>query len=433
MKRIRLLGSVLIFLLAALSVASNAGAQGTPHVDVLTFDGAISTATFDYFDRGIETAEQDGASCVIIQLNTPGGDAGATLKIMQRFENARVPVVVFIWPRGSLAASAGTYITLAAHVAAMAPKTTIGAAAPVTGQGQDLPETLKEKLVNTLAGQAKNFAQRRGEEAAEWAEKAVRESLVATEQEALEKGIIDLIAEDLDDLLAQLDGRQVMVGTQEFTLRTRGATVTDIPTTFIEQLLSILINPNVAFILLTLGVNGLIFELSSPGGYVAGIVGSVCLLLSLYAFQVLTVNYMGLALIALAFVLFVLDIKAPTHGVLTAGGIVTFALGALILFNSPYYAVSKSLIFSVALGTGAFFAFVVTKALRAQKWHVTTGREGLIGQIAEARTDLTPEGTVFLQGEHWKAVIEEGTAQKGEKVRVIEAEGFRLRVRKLED
>jgi membrane-bound serine protease (ClpP class) len=433
MKKIRLLGTVLIFLLASLSIASNAGAQGTPHVDVLTFDGAISTAAFDYFDRGIETAEQDGASCVIIQLNTPGGDAGATLKITQRFENARVPVVVFIWPRGSLAASAGTYITLAAHVAAMAPKTTIGAAAPVSGQGQELPETAKEKLVNTLAGQAKNFAQRRGEEAAEWAEKAVRESLVATEQEALEKGIIDLIAEDLDDLLAQLDGREVMVGSQEFTLHTRGATVTHIPMTFVEQLLSILINPNVAFILLTLGVNGLLFELSSPGGYVAGIVGSICLLLSLYSFQVLSVNYMGLALIALAFVLFVLDIKAPTHGVLTAGGIVTFALGALILFNSPYYAVSRSLIFSVALATGAFFAFVMTKALRAQKWHVTTGREGLIGQIAEVRTDLTPEGTVFLRGEYWQATLEEGTAQKGEKVQVIDAEGFRLRVRKLED
>jgi len=381
-----------IVLLASLSIASNAGAQSTPHVDVLTFDGAISTAAFDYFDRGIETAEQDGASCVIIQLNTPGGELGATLKIMERFENARVPVVVFIWPRGGLAASAGTYITLAAHVAAMAPKTTIGAAAPVSGQGQDLFETLKEKQVNTLAGKVRNFAQRRGEEAVEWAEKAVRESLVATEQEALEKGVIDLIADDLDDLLVQLDGREVMVGTQEFTLHTRGATVTHIPMTFTEQLLSILINPNVAFILLTLGVNGLIFELSSPGGYVAGIVGSVCLLLSLYALQVLSVNYMGLALIALAFVLFVLDIKAPTHGVLTVGGVVTFVLGALILFNSPYYAVSKSLIFSVALATGAFFAFVVTKALRAQKWHVTTGREGLIGQTAEARTDLTPEG-----------------------------------------
>ena len=433
MKRIRFLGWVFIVLLASLSIASNAGAQSTPHVDVLPFDGAISTAAFDYFDRGIETAEQDGASCVIIQLNTPGGESLATLKIMQRFENARVPVVVFIWPRGSLAASAGTYITLAAHVAAMAPKTTIGAAAPVSGQGQELPETVKEKLVNTLAGQAKTFARRRGEEAAEWAEKAVRESLVATEQEALEKGIIDLIADDLDALLAQLDGREVMVGTQEFTVHTHGATVNHIPMTFIEQLLSILVNPNVALSLLSLGVTGLIFELSSPGGYVAGIVGSVCLLLGLYSLQVISVNYMGLALIALAFVLFVLDIKAPTHGILTAGGIVTFVLGALILFNSPYYSVSKSLVFGIALTLGVFFAFVVAKALRAQKRHVTTGREGLIGRTAEARTDLTPEGTVFLQGEHWKAILEEGTAQKGEQVRVVDAEGFRLRVRKLEE
>jgi membrane-bound serine protease (ClpP class) len=381
MKRIRFLGWVSIVLLASLSIASNAGAQSTPHVDVLTFDGAISTATFDYFDRGIETAEQDGASCVIIQLNTPGGESLATLKIMQRFENARVPVVVF----------------------------------------------------NTLAGQAKTFARRRGEEAAEWAEKAVRESLVATEQEALEKGIIDLIANDLDALLAQLDGREVMVGTQEFTVHTHGATVNHIPMTFIEQLLSILVNPNVALSLLSLGVTGLIFELSSPGGYVAGIVGSVCLLLGLYSLQVISVNYMGLALIALAFVLFVLDIKAPTHGILTAGGIVTFVLGALILFNSPYYSVSKSLVFGIALTLGVFFAFVVAKALRAQKRHVTTGREGLIGQTAKARTDLTPEGTVFLQGEHWKATIEEGTAQKGEQVRVVDAEGFRLRVRKLEE
>jgi membrane-bound serine protease (ClpP class) len=431
MKKNRFLGWVSIVLLASLSIASNAGAQSTPHVDVLTFDGAISTAAFDYFDRGIETGEQDGASCVIIQLNTPGGELGATLKIMERFENARVPVVVFIWPRGGLAASAGTYIALAAHVAAMAPKTTIGAAAPVSGQGQDLFETLKEKQVNTLAGKVRNFAQRRGEEAVEWAEKAVRESLVATEQEAMEKGVIDLIADDLDDLLVQLDRREVMVGTQEFALHTRGATVTHIPMTFIEQLLSILVNPNVALSLLSLGVTGLIFELSSPGGYVAGIVGSVCLLLGLYSLQVLSVNYMGLALIALAFVLFVLDIKAPTHGVLTAGGIVTFVLGALILFNSPYYAVSKSLVFGIALTLGVFFAFVVAKALRAQKRHVTTGREGLIGQTAEARTDLTPEGTVFLQGEHWKAILEEGTAKKGEQVRVIDVEGFCLRVTKL--
>lgn len=237
------MGWVLIVLLASLSIVSSAVAQGTSRVDVLTFDGAISTATFDYFDRGIETAEQDGASCVIIQLNTPGGEVGATLKIMERFENARVPVVVFIWPRGGLAASAGTYITMAAHVAAMAPKTTIGAAAPVTGQGQDLFETLKEKQVNTLVGKLKNFAQRRGEEVVEWTEGAVRESLVATEDEALEKGIIDLIADDLDDLLIQLSGREVTVGAQEFTLLTRGATVNHIPMTFIEQLLSIQSTP----------------------------------------------------------------------------------------------------------------------------------------------------------------------------------------------
>ncbi len=427
---LRIVVCLWVVLWAALGLTAGVGAQAETRVDVLSYGGAISAATFDYFDRGIRIAEREAATAVIIELNTPGGDVGTTLKIMQRFENARVPVVIYIYPRGSLAASAGTYITLSAHVAAMAPKTTIGAASPVGGGGEELPKTIKEKLVNTLTGQAKRYAERRGEKAVEWAEKAVTEALVANEREALELGVIDLVADDLNDLLDKLDGREVELASGTVTLHTKGADVNPVPMSFIEQLLAILINHNTAFILLTLGVNALLFELSSPGGYVSGIVGIICIILALYSFQVLSVNYMGLALIGLAFVLFVLDIKAPTHGVLTVGGIVSLVFGALILFNTPYYVLSRGLVFSVALATGGFFAFAMAKVVRIQSKPPVTGIEGLIGQPAEVRTALAPKGTVFLKGELWQAVAEDGPIDRGEMVEVVAADGFCLRVRK---
>jgi membrane-bound serine protease (ClpP class) len=279
-----------------------------------------------------------------------------------------------------------------------------------------------------LQADIEGLAKRRGEKAVEWARQAVSEARAATAEEALELGVIDFIAVDLSDLLRQMDGFTVTVNGREVTLHTEGAPTEELPMTAAERFLHTITNPNIAFILMTLGLNGILFELSSPGGYAAGVVGAICLLLAFYALGVLDVNYSGLLFIALAFVLFVLDIKAPTHGVLTVGGIVSFVLGSLILFNSPFYSVSRNLVVGVGLATGAFFAFVVAKAVTIQRRPATTGAEGLVGALGNARTDLSPGGTVFVKGEWWQAEAEDGPLQAGERVRVKSVEGFRLRV-----
>ena len=421
-------GFYLLLVLAAL--LPGASAQEPGQVLVLTFKGAVTPILSSYVERGILAAESGGAEALILQLDTPGGSSDITKEISQRMIQARVPIVVYVAPARAHAGSAGTFITLAAHVAAMAPGSSIGAASPVSGEGQELPETMLKKATNILVADIKNLAQRRGEKAVEWAARAVEEAAAATAQEALELGVIDVIANDVDDLLQQLDGFEVEVGGEKHTLRTAGAPVAHLPLNSFEQFMNTVLNPNIAFILLTLGLNALLFELSSPGGYAAGIVGAVCLLLGLYALGVLPVNYSGLFFIGLAFVLFVLDIKAPTHGALTLGGIASFVFGALMLFNSPYFGVSLPLVIGVGLATGGFFFFAMAKAVAAQRVPAVTGGEGLVGQIAEARTGLDPEGIVFVQGERWNAVAEDGPVAAGERVEVLGRDGFRLRVRK---
>jgi membrane-bound serine protease (ClpP class) len=396
----------------------------------LEIEGPVTPIMISYIERGIRAAETDGAEALIIKLDTPGGQIDLMSDIVQVLLEADVPVVVYVYPPGAYAASAGTLITLAAHVAAMAPGTTIGAASPVGSQGEDLGETLETKIKEDLKAQARALAARRGEEAVAWAESAVEEAKAATAQEALELGVIDFVANDLDDLLKQMDGFQVEVDSREVTLETADATVREQPMTFIEQFLHIITNPTIAFILLTVGINAILFELSSPGGYAAGIVGAICLLLAFYALGVLPVNYSGLILIGLAFVLFVVDIKAPTHGVLTAGGIVSLVAGALLLFNSPLYRVSIIAVVSVALVTGIFFAFAVAKVAQAQRRPAVTGREGLVGELAQARTALDPEGTVFVKGEFWESEAIDGPIEAGEKVEIVSVDGFHLRVRR---
>ncbi len=396
---------------------------------VMEVTGPVTPIMLSFIERGIEEAEEQGAEALVIMLNTPGGDVELTKTIIQAMIAADVPVVVYVAPRGARAASAGTFITLAGHVAAMAPTTSIGAASPVSGQGEEIPETLKDKITNILQADIEGLAQRRGEKAVEWAREAVSEARAATAEEALELGVIDFIANDLEDLLRQMDGFSVTLHDgQEVMLQTADAATEEVPMTPIEQFLHTVTNPNIAFILLTLGINGILFELSSPGGYAAGVVGVICLLLAFYALGVLDVNYTGLLFIALAFVLFVIDIKAPTHGVLTVGGIVSFVLGSLLLFNSPFYAVSRSLVISVGLATGAFFAFIVAKAVLVQRRPATTGAEGLIGALATVRTDLAPTGTVYLKGEWWEAEADAPPIEAGEQVRVKSVDGFRMRV-----
>jgi membrane-bound serine protease (ClpP class) len=426
-QRVRWIVYLVLILTSLLSSAVNA--QTERQVLVMEVTGPVTPVMLSFIERGIEEAEGQGAEALVIMLNTPGGDVELTKTIIQAMIAADVPMVVYVAPRGARAASAGTFITLAGHVAAMAPTTSIGAASPISGQGEELSETLKGKITNILQADIEGLAQRRGEKAVEWAREAVSEARAATAEEALELGVIDFIANDLEDLLRQMDGFSVTLHDgQEVTLQTADAATEEVPMTPIEQFLHTITNPNIAFILLTLGINGILFELSSPGGYAAGVVGVICLLLAFYALGVLDVNYTGLLFIALAFVLFVIDIKAPTHGMLTVGGIVSFILGSLLLFNSPFYAVSRSLVISVGLATGAFFAFIVAKAVLIQRRPATTGAEGLIGALATVRTDLAPTGTVYLKGEWWEAEADTPPIEAGEQVRVKSVDGFRVRV-----
>ncbi len=424
-----ILGQVLVF-------AGPAAAQEGRTVYVLTVDGAITATINDYIARGIRLAERDEVEAVVIRLNTPGGDVASTTKIMETMENARVPVIVYVWPRGGMAASAGTLILLAAHGAAMAPRTTIGAAHPVTLPGAEgtVSQDAIEKVVNVLVEHATLFAERRGEAAVDWAKRAIRESATAGPEEALELGVIDLIASDLDELLAGMDGRTFTLGDRtEKTIHTASATVQEIPLSPIERLLQVLINPNIAFILLTIGVQAILIELSSPGGWVAGFIGVLCLALAAYSLGVLPFNWLGLVLMATAIVLFILDIKAPTHGALTFAGTVSFIAGALILFNaplSPYGQISIPLVIVVGILTALFFAFVIAKALQAQKPRSVTGREGLIGRSGVAKSRLDPEGWVLVAGERWNAVAEDGPINEGDEVEVVRVEGFRVVVRK---
>jgi membrane-bound serine protease (ClpP class) len=423
---------LLLWLVWIVSATTGAIAQegAAPHVDVLEIEGPVTPIMISYIERGIDTAEENGAEALIIQLDTPGGQVDLMGEVVRTILDAGVPVVVYVWPPGAYAASAGTLITLAGHVAAMAPGTTIGAASPVGSQGEDLGETMESKIKEDLKAQARALAEHRGEEAMAWAESAIEEAKAATAQEALEMNVIDFVAEDLQDLMEQMDGHQVTVRGEEMTLQTAGARTDDLPMNFIEQVLHTITNPTIAFLLLSLGPTAILFELSSPGGYVAGIVGVICLLLGFYAVGVLPVNYAGLLFMALAFVLFIADLKAPTHGALTIGGIVSLVVGGLMLFNSPLYRVSVTAIVSVAVTAGLFFGFAVTKVVQAHRRPAVTGREGLIGQLAQARTSLDPEGTVFLKGELWVATVTGGPVEAGETVEIVAVEGFHLQVRR---
>ncbi len=426
--------AVLWITLVALLPLTTATAQVERQVHVLTVDGAISSATADYFSRGVELAEREGAEAVVILLNTPGGDVASTLKIMETLENAETPVIVYVWPRGGMAASAGTLITLAAAGAAMAPHTTIGAAHPVVPGGVEVDADAIEKTVNVLVEHAGAFAARRGQEAVDWAELAIRESETANEQEALELGLIDLVAEDLDDLLAQFDGRVVPLGAGEVTLHTATTAVRETPMSPVEQILSVLINPNVAFLLLTLGIQLIILELWAPGGWVAGFVGVFCLALAAYAMRILPLNWLGLLLIGVSFVLFFLDVKTPGVEALTFVGVGTFIAGALVLFNvsggSPYGRVSVPLVVGMALAIGGFFAFIVAKGLRAQKLPPVTSVSTLVGCRGVVRSPLDPLGTVQVAGELWTALADDEPLAEDEPIEVVAVEGLRLRVQR---
>lgn len=433
MRKWFLISVLAIVLLSLLPGQSRSAAQSeAPLVLVITAEGPVSSAMSEYLKRSIRLAEQEGAELLIFELNTPGGSVELMQSMVQTILESEVPVVVYIYPRGAMAGSAGTVITLAGHVAAMAPGTAIGAASPISIEGQDLDQTAQTKVKNILKATVRSLAERRPAEAIKLAEATIETAEAVSATEALEIGLVDFVANDVDDLLAQLDGFTVKVKGEERALKTAGAQVEQVRSTFIEQILAVLTNPNIVFLLLTIGVQAILIELSSPGGWIAGFIGVVCLALAVYGLGILPVNWFGLVFLVIAFVLFVLDIKAPTHGALTAAGIGSLIVGALVLFNSPsvpaFQRVSVPLVIGTSIATGLIFLGVVGYALRAMKAPVRTGVESLVGRTGVVRAALEPVGTVQVGGELWTASAQrEGeTLPRGAKIRVVGVQGVRL-------
>lgn len=418
-------------LLASLAVAQRDGRE----VLVLNVEGPVTPVMLSYIERGIEQADVDNAEALVIRLNTPGGSVDLTKRIIQAMIAADVPVVVYVWPPGGMAASAGTFITLAGHAAAMAPNTSIGAASPVDGSGAEIDETMRAKIENILTADMRSLAERRGDEAIAWAEEAITEAKAANADEALKLGVIDFVADDLDDLLQQLDGFEVEVVGQPVTLHTANAATRTIEPTTLEEILGILTSPTIALLLISLGSLGIMYEIIHPGGYIGGIIGVILLLMGLFAVGQLPVNYAGLALIILAIGLFVAELFTPTFGALTATGVAAFILGALILFNTSEFAYEIPLpsIIGIPLGMAAIIGFGFQKVLQSRKRQPTTGEEALLGAIGTVKVALEPDGTVFVWGERWRATSEDGQPiEAGAKVQVTRIEGFHLTVTRVE-
>jgi len=432
-KFIRIL--LLLGLIITASIAIEVEAASS-RIDVLHADGVINPVLVDYIERGIEQAEEDNAIACIIQMDTPGGLDTSMRDIVKDIVNARVPVVVYVSPSGARAASAGVFVTMAAHVAAMAPNTAIGAAHPVligTEGEEGMSETMEEKVVNDAAAYIRSIAEAQGRNM-EWAEQAVRESVSATEQEALQLNVIDMVAPDLDSLISQLDGRQVtMLGGNIVTLHTQGATINHIKMNTMEDFLYAISDPNIAYILLSLATLGIMAEIFNPGLIFPGVVGGICGLLAFYSLGMLPVNYAGVLLVVLAFGLFIAEVFTTTFGLFTAGGITSLVLGSLILFKGgPLFQVNPWLIATVAIIIAAIFAFVISRVIRAHRRQAYTGREELIGKTAVVKLALEPEGAVFFKGENWTAILDKGRVEPGETVIITRVDGLKLYVIKKE-
>lgn len=428
--------TALTLILLALFLQTAHAQDSQPLALVLSANGPVMPAMREYIQRGLKEAEQRGAEVIILRLNTPGGALSAMKDIVELLAASPVPVVVYVAPRRAWAASAGALITMAGQAAAMAPETIIGAASPVGGSGEDLGTTMERKEKEGMKAIVRTLTERRGAEATALAEAMIEEAKAVSATEALEAGLIDFIAEDQDDLLSQLDGFIVRTAAGERPLHTAGARTEDLRSSLIEQLLGMLTDPNIAFLLLAIGIQAILIEISSPGGWVAGFLGVMCLSLATYGMGVLPVNWFGLIFLLTAFVLFILDIKAPTHGALTAAGVGSFIAGALILFNSPgtpqFQRVSIPLVILVGLAIGALFAVILTIGLRARHAPLRMGAESLLHKTGSARAWSGLSGQVQLGSELWSAESAEGTEKirKGDDVEVVKVEGLRLKVRK---
>ena len=414
-----------------LLIGHGLASETAPPIHVLSVADVINPVSAEYITESLKVAIQQGAQALIIQLDTPGGLDKSMRLIIKDMLNSPIPVIVYVAPSGSRAASAGTFITLAAHVAAMAPGTNIGAAHPVAVGSGEMGKEMAEKVTNDAAAYIKSIAEQRGRNV-EWAEKAVRESVSASETEALQHKLIDLIAVDLNDLLRQLNGRKVMMAAGERLLQSDGAALQHVEMSLRQRLLSMLADPNVAYMLLLLGAAGLFFEISTPGVVLPGIIGGISLLLGLYALQLLPVNYAGLALIVLAIIMFIAEVKVTSYGALTIGGIIAMLLGSLMLFDAPPPLPGLSLwvVVPSTLLVAAFFILLVGAALRTLAQRPYSGREALLQKVGMALTPIDQkQGKVFVAGERWDAHSDEPIEQ-GTDVEVVQMDGMTLLVKK---
>lgn len=402
--------------------AEGAGKQAL----IINLEGPINPASAMFLKRGLEEAQEQGAALVVVRLDTPGGLATSMRTMVKAILNSPIPVVVWVGPSGAGAASAGVMVTVAAHVAAMAPGTNIGAAHPVMAGGKEINKTMSEKVVNDMASYGRGIAEQKGRNG-EWVERAIRESVSVTAEEAVRLKVVDLVAEDIDDLLKKLDGREVTVLGNNITLKTAGLARVHYHPGFRDKVLRVISDPNIAYILMMIGMAGLYFELAHPGAIFPGVIGAISLILAFYSFQTLPVNYAGLLLIALAILFFIAEIKITSYGILSLGGLISLTLGSIMLFEDLM--VSLKLMLPTLVLVGGFFVVVATLAFRAIRAKPKSGAEGLVGEIGVVKKRLDPEGLVFVHGEYWNATAPE-TIEEGEKVEVEGVSGLHLKVKR---
>ncbi|NVM24885.1 MAG: nodulation protein NfeD [Desulfobacterales bacterium] len=393
---------------------------------VIELEGIINPGTAQFATRGLKRAEDSKLMLVIIRLDTPGGLDTSMRSIVKAILNASVPVVVYVAPRGARAASAGVMITIAAHVAAMAPQTNIGAAHPVSADGKEISKTMSEKVVNDMVAYARSIAKERGRNE-DWVEKAIRESVSITGEVAVKNKVVDMVAQDIDDLLGLLDGREIVVGKNKVTLGTKGLELISFAPGWRDRVLGTISNPNIAYILMMIGLAGLYFELAHPGAILPGVIGAISLILAFFAFQTLPVNYAGLLLIALAIIFFIAEIKVASYGLLSLAGLISLTLGSVMLFENVR--VSLRLMMPTIVLIGGFFIGIAFLAFRAYRTKPTSGMEGLIGEVGVVEERIDPVGLIFAHGEYWKATSAE-VAEQGDKVRITGSKGLELIVEK---
>jgi len=396
----------------------------------ITINGVINPAAREFIVESIDQAEEDGAELVVIELDTPGGLMGSMHDIVKRILSADVPVAVYVYPSGSRAGSAGVFITMAAHIAAMAPGTNIGSAHPVDiSGGSDSSRVMTEKIVNDAVASIKTVAEKRGRNVT-WVEKAVRESANITETEALQQKVIDYVVPTLDSLLVVVDGKEVEVLSGKKVLHTKGAQIEKLTMSWRQRVLDILSDPNIAYILMLIGIYGIFFELYNPGSVLPGVLGGICLILALYSFQTLPVNYAGALLILFSIVLFILEIKIASYGILTIGGIISLVIGSLMLIETdiPFLQISWKVIAGAAITTTLFFVFALGLVFKAMRKKPSTGREGLVGEEGVALTAVDHSGSVEVHGEIWNA-RSDVHIEKGQRVMVEQLDQHHLRIK----